>query len=271
MDQVTYALGHTQPELDRLVHQARYFGDLTAHVLRLAGLAPGMRVLDIGCGAGDVSFLAASMVGPEGMVVGVDKAPEAIAVATQRAASAGLTNVHFITQDLSDYEADKPFDALIGSFILMYFSDPAVILRRLVEFIHPGGVIAFQEMDMYGAKAVPTFPLFDLSLERIRQTFGRVGTDLYACLKLAQIFEEAGLPAPQMLQGARVESGADAEVYHQMERVSRSLLPLMERTGVATAAEVDVDTLAARLRQDALAVGATLVAPPLIGGWTRKG
>jgi ubiquinone/menaquinone biosynthesis C-methylase UbiE len=270
MDQVTYALGHTQPELDRLINQARYFGDLTAHVLRLAGLAPGMRVLDIGCGAGDISFLAASIVGREGSVTGVDKSPEAVALATQRATAAGLTNVQFITQDVSTYEAEKPFDALIGSLILMYFSDPAVILRRLAEFVRPGGVIAFQEMDMYGAKAAPPCPLFDLSMERMRQTFSRAGTDLYACLKLTQIFEEAGLPAPQMIQGARVESGAEAAAYHQIERVLRSLLPLMERTGVATAAEVDVETLAERLRQEALAVGATMVAPPLIGAWTRK-
>jgi cyclopropane fatty-acyl-phospholipid synthase-like methyltransferase len=68
---------------------------LTEHVLRLAGVRPGMRVLDVGCGTGDVSFLAASLVGPEGEVIGVDKSPEAVALASQRAAEAGLHNVHF--------------------------------------------------------------------------------------------------------------------------------------------------------------------------------
>jgi hypothetical protein len=73
-----------------------------------------------------------------------------------------------------------------------------------------------------------------------------------------------------MIQGARVEKGAESEIYEQVAKVTRSLLPFMERTGVATAAEVDATTLAARLRDDALATGATLVAPPLIGAWTRK-
>ncbi|MEO7156385.1 MAG: hypothetical protein ABI039_02415, partial [Vicinamibacterales bacterium] len=59
-----YVLGHAADELDRLIKQAAFFGDLTEHTLKLAGLAPGMRVLDLGCGAGDVSFLAASLVGP---------------------------------------------------------------------------------------------------------------------------------------------------------------------------------------------------------------
>jgi SAM-dependent methyltransferase len=217
-----------------------------------------------------VSFLAASLVGPEGMVVGVDKAPEATALATQRATSAGLTNVHFVTADLADYQSDDTFDALIGSRILMYFSDAAVLLRRLLGFVRPRGVIAFQEFDIDSAQAQPSFPLIERAVERILQTFTRAGADTRAGLKLGQIFEDAGLPAPVMIQGARVERGADSEIYNQIAQVSRALLPLMERTGVATAAEVDVNTLAARLREEALACGATIVAPPLIGAWTRK-
>jgi SAM-dependent methyltransferase len=108
-----YALGHAEDELDRIINVGRYFGDLTEHVLRLAGLAPGMRVLDVGCGPGEVVFLAARLVGPEGTVIGVDVSPEAIELARQRAAAAGLTNVHFVTQDLADaeLELDEPVDA----------------------------------------------------------------------------------------------------------------------------------------------------------------
>jgi ubiquinone/menaquinone biosynthesis C-methylase UbiE len=95
-----YALGHAEDELDRIINTARFLGDLTEHVLRLAGLAPGMRVLDVGCGPGDVVFLAARLVGPQGTVIGVDRSPEAIEQARQRAAAAGLTNVHFLSQDL---------------------------------------------------------------------------------------------------------------------------------------------------------------------------
>jgi ubiquinone/menaquinone biosynthesis C-methylase UbiE len=68
----SYILGHADEELDRLISQANFYGDLTAHVLQLAGLKTGMKVLDIGCGAGDVSFLAAKLVGPKGTVIGVD-------------------------------------------------------------------------------------------------------------------------------------------------------------------------------------------------------
>jgi hypothetical protein len=62
----SYILGHANGELERLIGQGRFLGDLTAHFLRLAGLQPGMRVLDVGCGARDVSFITASIVGSTG-------------------------------------------------------------------------------------------------------------------------------------------------------------------------------------------------------------
>ena len=88
-----YVLGHAAEELHRLIKQAAFFGDLTGHTLRLAGLSPGMRVLDVGCGAGDVSLLAASIVGASGSVVGVDQNADAIALARTRVADAGIPNI----------------------------------------------------------------------------------------------------------------------------------------------------------------------------------
>jgi SAM-dependent methyltransferase len=96
--QARYILGHDRDELDRLIYQARFFGDLTEEVLRRAGVGPGMTVLDVGCGTGDVSFLAARLVGPTGTVVGVDRSAEAVAVAERRAREAGLGNVSFVVQ-----------------------------------------------------------------------------------------------------------------------------------------------------------------------------
>jgi ubiquinone/menaquinone biosynthesis C-methylase UbiE len=265
-----YPLGHSDEELDRLIQQARFWGDLTEQVLTLAGLKRGMRVLDVGCGAGDVSFLAAKLVGPKGLVTGVDKSPEAIEVASQRARAAGLTNVQFLTQDLSELALNASFDALIGRLVLMYFADPAVVLRRLVSFLEPDGLVVFHELDTTGAKSEPRCDLFEMSVERIRQTLTRAGADIKTGLKLARIFQEAGLPRPQMIQGARVESGPDSDAYNSVTQLTRTLLPLMERFGVAAASEVDIDTLADRLREEAVAINATLVAPPFIGAWARN-
>ena len=66
-----------------------------------------------------------------------------------------------------------------------------------------------------------------------------------------------------------MESGPDSPVYAWVAQTTRTLLPLMERAGVATAA-VGLDTLADRLREEIVATDATVVLPPLIGAWARK-
>jgi SAM-dependent methyltransferase len=272
-DPTCYPFGHSADELDRLINTGRFLGDLTEHVLRLAGIAPGMRVLDVGCGPGEATFLAARLVGPEGAVIGVDKSPEAVRLAAQRADAAGLTNVHFLTHDLVDLVLDEAVDALIGRLVLQYFADPALVLRRLVTFVKPGGVVAFQEADMDLAKCFsePACPVYEMAFQRIAQTFTRVGTPARTGLKLGQIFQDAGLPAPQMILHARVERGLDSPVYELAAQTTRIMLPLMQQTGVATAEEVGLETLAERMRAEAVALNATLVTPGFIGAWTRNG
>jgi ubiquinone/menaquinone biosynthesis C-methylase UbiE len=68
-----YVLGHNDREQLRLIRQARILAPFTDSFLRAAGIASGMRVLDIGCGMGDVTMLAAQLVGPTGSVVSVDQ------------------------------------------------------------------------------------------------------------------------------------------------------------------------------------------------------
>jgi ubiquinone/menaquinone biosynthesis C-methylase UbiE len=87
----TYLLGHADVEVRRLLLQAQLYDDYTEHALRLAGLRPGMRVLDMGCGPGDVSFVASRLVGPEGTVLGIDAA-DIVELARARAAERGVTS-----------------------------------------------------------------------------------------------------------------------------------------------------------------------------------
>ena len=202
-------------------------------------------------------------------MIGVDKSPEAIHLASQRAAAASLANVQFMAGDLSELSLDEPVEALIGRLVLMYFADPAVLLRRLAGFLKPGGLAIFHEFDLTSSKSEPTCDLFETTLWRIQQAFTRAGIDIQTGLKLGRIFQEAGLPTPQMILGARVEQGAASAVYTQLEQITRTLLPLMERTGVATAAEVDIETLAARLRTETVGKNSTLVSPSFIGAWAQ--
>jgi ubiquinone/menaquinone biosynthesis C-methylase UbiE len=264
-----YVLGHSDVELQRLLNQSRFYGELTEEVFRRAGLAPGMQVLDVGCGAGDVSFLAASIIGPTGSVLGVDRSAESIRLARERAAAAGLSNVKFLEGDLNTLELTDRFDALVGRFVLLYLADPASVLRALSALVRPGGLVVFQEMDMSAERAVPPVPTHDALLRWILETFRRGGVEIDMGSRLLATFRKAGLPLPELLLRARIGGARDFPGYSYLAQTLRSLLPMAERLGVATAAEVQIETMEERLREDVLRNDAVIVLPSLVGAWAR--
>lgn len=73
-----------------------------------------------------------------------------------------------------------------------------------------------------------------------------------------------------MVMSSRVEGRADSAAFDGMADVVRSLLPAMERFGIARADEVQIDSLAQRVRDEVLGVGGVLVYPPLVGAWSRR-
>jgi 2-polyprenyl-3-methyl-5-hydroxy-6-metoxy-1,4-benzoquinol methylase len=264
-----YVLGHSAEELNRLIDQARLFGELTEDVFVRADIGPGMRVLDVGCGAGDVSFLLARMVGPSGTVVGVDRSEDAVAMANARARAMGLAQVSFSQGELEDISLDQPVDAAVGRFVLMYSPQPSVSLRRIAANVRAGGIVAFQEMNVAEATSFPCVDLFEQSMRWIIETLDREKVKNLMGLGLYRTFVEAGLPPPQMIMGARVEGSSDSLGYQIVAQVVKSLLPVMKKLGIANEKEVQIETLAQRLRDEVISRGAVIVLPPLVGAWTR--
>ena len=269
----TYALGRSKNEHERLTRQAALLEAITERLLRDAGLEAGMRVLDVGSGVGDVALLAAELVGRHGSVVGIDVDGDALDAARQRAELLGRRNVTFIEGDVRSAALDGAFDAAIGRLVLAYTDDPAAALRAIAERVRPGGVLAFQELDLdpgVHARSRPEGTLWDQTGRRVIETFARAGTQLRMGRQLFAAFLAAGLPAPVMHEEALVGGGADFAGYAWLAGVARSLAPLMEKLGVASADEVGLETLAARIREDAIARGAVVWSPPLIGAYARR-
>jgi len=100
---------------------------------------PGQRVLDVGCGFGDVSQQIAAMVGPEGEVVGVDASPRFIDAARSEADEAGVTNVRFEIADVEAGGLESGFDRVFSRFGTMFFANPVRALRNVREALVPGG------------------------------------------------------------------------------------------------------------------------------------
>jgi SAM-dependent methyltransferase len=268
-DKRVYFLGHSDAEVERLALQNEFYRDTTEMVLRRAGLASGMRVLDIGCGGGDVSLLAAELVGPTGLVLGIDRSAEAVIAARRRADEAGMRHVQFAVSELDAFSADLPFDALIGRFVLMYLSDPAATLRALIRNLQSNGIVAFQEIEMRTARGYPDAPLFQRCVDWYATAIERAGFESGMGGKLFAAFRGAGLPPPQMIADSRIEGGFNSSGYELMAANIRTMLPLLSRLKVVTSAEVGLETLADRLRHEAVDGGRCLMFPLLIGAWSR--
>src|SRR5262249_24963367 len=131
LTQSDYVLGHTPFERQRLAKQARFLAPATEHFLQDAGIVPGMRILDVGCGMGDVSMLVAGMVARGGQAVSIDLDQATLDTARARAIAAGLGNTRFYRADVATFSDTEPFDAIVGRLVLEFLPDPVAVICRL--------------------------------------------------------------------------------------------------------------------------------------------
>jgi len=266
-----YVLGHSERELDRLTIQARLIEPITRRFFVDAGIAQGVRVLDVGSGVGDVAFLAADLVGEAGEVVGADRAPEALAVARDRARSRSPDNVSFVDGDPPEMTFDRPFDAIVGRYVLLFQPDPAAMLRGLVRHLRPGGVVVFHEPEWARARSTPPVPSWDRCCRLVVDAFAAGGADSEMGVKLPSLYGSVGLPAPTLAMATVIGAGANsAEQVHFTTDVVVTLLPDIERRGLAAPGELDPETLADLVLADIAASGSVVVGRSEIGAWSRK-
>jgi SAM-dependent methyltransferase len=266
-----YILGHNDAERRRLHDQAMFMADLTRRFLVDTGIRPGMRILDVGAGFGDVSFLAATITGPTGAVVGVEREAAAVERANARADAMGLDNVSFVAGDLRDVELGVTFDAIIGRFVLMYVADPASAIASTLGHLRPGGIVAFQEWHPADPfTSAPPAPLWLHTGKTLVETFRRAGTNVEMGLQLRSCFTRAGLPSPTLRAERLTGGGATYVGYAFLTGLIRSILPMIEHYGVAPTRDLDVDTLEDRLREEAVARDATVAFPSIVSAWTRS-
>jgi SAM-dependent methyltransferase len=159
----TYASVSREPELDRIFPTGRdwardlgYPAELLVRVpegsaesfagvanpFSLEPLAPGERVLDLGCGAGTDTLVAAQMVGPEGRVTGIDMTPEMLAKARASVAELGLTHVELVEGEAESLPfPDESFDVVISNGVIDLIPDKDAVFSELFRVLRPGGRI----------------------------------------------------------------------------------------------------------------------------------
>jgi len=254
-------------EDERLLAQSRLFDPLTRRLFEAVGLAPGMRVLDLGSGAGNVARLAAELVGPDGAVVGVEKDPEAVEFARRHT---DAPNVEFRVADAQTlYGIEGGFDAVTGRLILLHLPDPVGALREAAARVRPGGLVIMHECDLGYLWASPQPPLWGQVRAWFLEAAGKAGIEPRLGPALFSLYREAGLPGPRLLVEALAEGGPDAPAWGWANVVS-AMAPLMEKLGVATRADVNPPTLAGRLLAETVGCDGCVICPPFTGAWAVR-
>lgn len=266
-----YILGHGEREIRRLMLQAAVLRPITDRLLRNAGIRQGMRILDLGCGAGDVSMLAAELVGPSGSVVGIDQNPDAIAVARARARMANLPQIDFEAVPTESYADPERFDLVIGRYILIHQNDPAELIRTAARFVRPGGVVAFHEIDVHDPqhRSLPHVSLWQQAGDWIQIAFREATPHGDAGSRLIEHFSRAGLPQPFMFCESPVGGGKDSPLYAWIANTVESVAPQLVRMRILNPDSIALERLEARLREAVGAACSQVVGPAQYCAWTR--
>lgn len=243
--------------------------DFTRRLLVDAGIGPGMRVLDIGCGAGDVALFVAELVGEQGAVIGVDREAGPLVTGRERARERHLANVTFLQGDIDLLPADVGIvDAVVGRRVLMYQPDGVNAIQRLADSVRPGGLIVFQEHDstMVPASLEP-MPLHQRVAQWTWRTVEREGANIHMGMELHSTLTRAGLSVEQVRAEAIVQTPT---ARYDIATIVRAMLPRIVRHGVATEADIEIDTLAQRLDEERVRTNLTYIGDMKFGAWARK-
>ncbi|MCC8459087.1 class I SAM-dependent methyltransferase [Photorhabdus aegyptia] len=265
-----YEFGYTPYEIQRLINQAKILQPITDRLLTEAGIRTGMQVLEIGCGAGDLTRLIANRVGPSGHVTAVDVSSEAIRVARSRLYEDEGKHITFVQADADTFSDDQRFDALIGRYVLMHQPDPARTLRHLSGFLKPNGIVAFHELGLDGDYcSTPSVPLWEKLGMWIDKTFRLVAPSYNLGRQFAKVFAEVGLLEPHIFGEQLIGCGKSTPLIPWTVSTMHILLPAAIRYSIVDEYEVDIATLQARLAKEISATDGQILAPLQFCAWAK--
>lgn len=243
--------------------------DFTSRLLLDAGLGPGMRVLEVGCSTGEMSVLLAELVEHDGAVVAVEQSPSALTQARLRPSDPTAGRIDFVEGDLHRLPTSLGlFDAIVGRRVLMYQPDPVRVLRGLAKLLLPGGVLVFQEHDCSLTPAsLEPFALHRRAQRWIQRLLAHEGADLHIGFNLHRICTDAGLQVQSLRAECRVQTPTSP---YPLAAIVRDCLPRIIEHGIATARQVGIETLQARLDAERSRFSGIYIGDTAFGIWASK-
>jgi 2-polyprenyl-3-methyl-5-hydroxy-6-metoxy-1,4-benzoquinol methylase len=205
------------------------------------GLRPGMRCLDVGCGAGEVTLSMAMLVGPSGLAVGVDHEERLLREARDAAVRAGLAP-EFHHGDLGELSQLGKFDLVYMRFLLSQRSKDEArdALARMTRVVRPGGMIVVEDLEcsQRDADQRDGDPAYQRFLELFVTLIHDAGIGTRQGWELPCFFEEAGLSGVRCHESALVITQGDAP-QNAAAAILTSIRHVIVAAQLATRSEID--------------------------------
>jgi hypothetical protein len=160
---------------------------------------------------------------------------------------------------------------VVGRHVLIHMADPAEMIRKAASILEPGGVLALQEYDFTSwPSGYPEVPLITRLQAHLIELFRRGTSQANMGMRLFHLMTEAGLQQPNCWAECLIDGGPDSTFYEWFTETVRSVVPKLEALGLATEAELEPDTLAERMRQEALSQHGCIATPPIVSAFAHK-
>ena len=175
-----YILGSDVDELERLHFQHKVWSREAFTIWERMGLSLGSSVLDMGCGPGFASYDLATIVGPDGRVVGIDKTEGFIKYAEQQASSRDLDQLSFKHANLNELDLEEnQFDAVYSRWVLSWVNNTKEVIENVGRTIKHGGLFIFQEYLDWSTLAVyPRKQEVDVVIAACRESWAQMESEI---------------------------------------------------------------------------------------------
>lgn len=239
VDEREYVLGTGEDELQRLGLQHRLWSDAAHAAWKLAGLAPGQRVLDIGSGPGHATFDLAQVVQSHGHVLAVDESSAFIAHVEAQAAARGLTQVSGAVADvqrLADVVGGRPpFDVAYVRWVLCFLPRPDLVVAGAARALRPGGRFVVQDYFNYEAMTcAPRRESYAVVVAATARSWRARGGDPDVVGRLPRILRDHGFQIEHLGQHQRLARPGES-MWHWVASWWRIFVPKLVQMGEITA------------------------------------
>lgn len=230
-----YVLGTHDEELNRLGLQHALWREQAEALWDLAGIAPGMTVLDVGCGPGFATLDLARRVGPAGRVISIDESRRYIDHLRNQAEAHGLRNIEARVGDVQRIDVPAgSVDAAYSRWVLCFVPNPDAVLAGVVSALRGGGVFAIQDYYHYrGVQLGPPSDAFTRAFQAVHESWRKRGGDSDIGARLPSMLARRGLTVSHLRSIVRIARPHEP-LWQWPDSFFKNFLPMLVDMGLLT-------------------------------------